>query len=227
MGGEKPRAIDMGSAYGGCARSMAKRFGCEVVCIDLSEKENAVNIARSKAQKLDHLVTVPGQKSFTETGEKAASFDLVTSQDSFLHAGKYRSDAMKEAARLLKPGGFFVFSDIMQADGVDTAKLASVYKRLELDDMGSPAKYIDWCCGHGLRLISFEDYTPHMVHHYQTMLSILLSKQATLKAQGKISEKYIQNMLVGLEHWVKQGTAGNLCYGYFVFTKGLDLNRGL
>ena len=38
--------------------------------------------------------------------------------------------------------GLFVFSDIMQRDCVDTTQLAAVYARIGLEDMGSPARYI-------------------------------------------------------------------------------------
>merc|ERR1712050_91034 len=72
------------------------------------------------------------------------SFDVVLSEDSFLHAGQYREGAIQEAARVLKPGGHFVFTDIMQSDDCDLDQIAPVYRRIQLDDMGSPAKYTKW-----------------------------------------------------------------------------------
>ena len=47
-----------------------------------------MNIQRTAAAGLDKQIWVNGERSFTQTGEPDASFDLVTSQDSFLHAGQ-------------------------------------------------------------------------------------------------------------------------------------------
>lgn len=52
--------------------------------------------------------------------------DAVISQDSFSHASTEHHRAIQEAARVLKPGGLFVFTDLMQTDSADTTKLAEV-----------------------------------------------------------------------------------------------------
>lgn len=148
QGGGK-RAMDMGAAYGGCARGLHKKFGCKVVCIDLSKKENDVNIQRNKEQGLEDVIIVPGELSFDDTKEPSDSIDCCVSEDSILHAGNGRSKVVAEAARVLRKGGLFVFSDIMQRDAVDPAALSRVYARLGLEDMGSPAKYIEWAAQAG------------------------------------------------------------------------------
>merc|ERR1719183_1269176 len=98
----------------------------------------------TKEAGLEGFISCPGERSFTATGEPSNSFDLVVSEDSFLHAGKYRADSIAEAARVLKPGGYLVFTDIMQSDNCDLKQMEPVYKRIQLDDMGSPAKYKEW-----------------------------------------------------------------------------------
>lgn len=72
------------------------------------------------------LIEINGERSYTDTKEDDSCMDLVVSQDSFLHAGARREDAIKEAARILKPGGLFVFTDIMQTDGCDPVDLQEV-----------------------------------------------------------------------------------------------------
>jgi len=41
--GADARILDIGSGYGGAARYLAKRFGCKVIALNLSEKENQRN----------------------------------------------------------------------------------------------------------------------------------------------------------------------------------------
>jgi cyclopropane fatty-acyl-phospholipid synthase-like methyltransferase len=213
------KCVDMGSCYGGCAREIARRFGAEVLCADLSTKSNEVNRQRTMECGLEHLVKCPKDLSFTNTEAEAETYDCVVSQDSFLHAGSARRDVMKEAARVLKPGGLMVFTDIMQTDGVDTRKLDGVYKRLALEDMGSPAKYIQWGAEHGLRFKSYADMTEQLVNHYGTVRTVLEQnyREGTLK--GKVSDAYVLNMLEGLQHWVSHGASRNICWGYVVFEK--------
>ena len=213
------KCIDMGSCYGGCAREIARRFGAEVLCADLSTKSNEVNRQRTMNCGLQHLVKCPKDLSFTKTEAEAEAYDCVVSQDSFLHAGSARRDVMKEAARVLKSGGLMVFTDIMQTDGVDTRKLGGVYKRLALEDMGSPARYIQWGAEYGLMFNSYNDMTDQLVNHYSTIRSVLEQSQSEGTLEGKVSRTYVLNMLEGLQHWVFHGKSRNICWGYMVFQK--------
>ena len=45
---------------------------------------------------------------------------------------------------MLKPGGYLVFTDIMQSDDCDVEQMESVLARIHLDDMGSPRAYKQW-----------------------------------------------------------------------------------
>lgn len=212
-------AMDMGAAYGGCARQMAQQYGCKVVCIELSEKENKINVERNKAAGLQDMVIVPGELSFDDTKEESATFDCVVSEDSILHAGKGRSNVVKEAARVLRKGGLFVFSDIMQRDGVDGSQLAAVYARIGLDDMGSPATYIQWAADAGMRVKYYVDHSPQIGNHYGTLKRMLQDGGIRQRLKGKVSDKYIDAMIVGLEAWIAGSAAGNLAWGFFVFEK--------
>ncbi len=83
--------MDMGSGLGGTARLIAKSFGSKVTCIDLSEVESKKNIEYNHKKGLSHLVTIPSLScSFFNTGEPSEKYDLVISQDAFLHAGSKR-----------------------------------------------------------------------------------------------------------------------------------------
>ena len=56
--GKNSRAIDLGSGFGGAARYLAKRFGCQVTCLNISEVENERNRKANAAAGLDKLIDV-------------------------------------------------------------------------------------------------------------------------------------------------------------------------
>ena len=101
----------------------------KVVCINIAKKQNVLNAALNKAAGLEAKITIPGEKSFFDTGMPDSSCDVVISQDSLLHAGSGRSRAIAEAARVLKPGGRMVFTDFMQAEDASAEDLQTVRGR--------------------------------------------------------------------------------------------------
>jgi SAM-dependent methyltransferase len=213
------RIMDMGSAYGGTARYAAQTYKAKVSCVDLSAKENKVNEERTRAAGLASSVWINGERSFTQTGEPDASFDLVTSQDSFLHAGQYRRDAIFEAVRVLKPGGYLIFTDIMQSESCNLDQMAPVFKRIHLDDMGSVAKYKEWGAEAGLVFEEFEDHTLQLTRHYGTVCTLLSNLHSSGILTGKVSQEFLEKMVNGLKTWVEQAGNKNLAWGYLVFRK--------
>merc|ERR1712117_951354 len=128
---------------------------------------------------------------------------------------------IQESARVLKPGGHLVFTDIMQSDTCNLSQMAPVYKRIQLDDMGSPGKYREWAEKCGLEFVEFEDLTGELAKHYSTVRQVLLEKQASGELEGKVSGAYIEKMASGLQSWVDQAGNKNLAWGYMVFKKPL------
>lgn len=213
---ERRRAVDMGSAYGGCARAMASRFGCEVLCVDMSVKENEICRKQTKEQKMEHLVTCPTELSFLDTKAPDEHFDAVFSMDSFLHAG---AAVMKEIARVLKPGGIAAFTDPMRSDGVPKATVEEVFKRVPGLNMETPLGYVTGGAEHGLRLHAFEDRTEDMARHYAAVRAVLEDARDKGTLKGKVSDAFITKMLNGLQTWSEQAGNKNLTWGLMVFVK--------
>lgn len=88
----------------------------QVICINVASRENEMNRKYSKEAGLEDKVIIPGERSFFNTELPAGSVDVVFSQDSLLHAGLDRYSVLPEVDRLLKPGGLFVMTDIMQSE---------------------------------------------------------------------------------------------------------------
>ncbi|MDV6034425.1 MAG: methyltransferase domain-containing protein [Phycisphaera sp. RhM] len=207
--------IDVGSGYGGAARRMVERLGCRVVCVNLSETENARNRRLNEQAGLaDRIDVVDG--SFEELPFEGGRFDAAWSQDAILHAGN-RPRVLGEVDRVLKPGGRFVFTDPMQSNDCPSGVLDHILARIHLADLGSPKSYQGVARDLGWRDLGFEDLTDQLVNHYSRVLRVTEDRQPDLS--GKISDEYLERMKSGLRHWVDGGRKGYLSWGVFLFGK--------
>ncbi|TWU25460.1 Sarcosine/dimethylglycine N-methyltransferase [Novipirellula galeiformis] len=209
------RVLDLGAGYGGAARYLAERFGCQVVALNLSETENSRCRKLNAEQSLDHLVEVV-DGSFEAIPSDDHRFDVVWSQDAILHSGN-RTQVISEVSRVLKPGGDFVFTDPMQADDCPVGVLQPILNRIHLNTLASPKFYIDQCDAVGMRLIDFECLTPQLVRHYARVLEETTARE--MEINELISPDYLQRMKAGLGHWIDGGHHGYLAWGIFHFTK--------
>ncbi len=207
--------LDIGSGYGGAARYLAGRFGCKVTALNLSEKENARNREMCKAAGLDARVDVL-DGSFEDIPLPDASVNVVWSQDAILHSGR-RARVVAEAARVLKPGGHFIFTDPMESGRCGPDDLEPVLARIHLATLGSVEFYEKSCREAGLEAIEVIPMTEQLITHYTRVGEELASQRANLA--GKVTDDYIDRMLKGLENWVTAGKKGCLAWGILHFRK--------
>lgn len=212
---ENSRVLDIGSGFGGAARYLAKNAGCKVVALNLSEAENERNRQMNREQGLDHLIDVV-DASFEKIPYPDESFDVVWSQDAILHSGD-RVRVIEEVARVLKPGGRFVFTDPMQTDNCPEGVLQPILDRIHLDTLGSPGFYRDMARKVGLEEERFEEHHEQLPTHYARVLKETERQEPELSKV--VSPDYIARMKKGLQHWVDGGKQGHLAWGIFCFRK--------
>jgi tocopherol O-methyltransferase len=101
--------LDAGCGVGGSSIYLSQNIGCTVTGITLSEKQ--VETATKKVAEL-RLANPPKflQMDYTKTTFPDKSFDIVWAIESVCHASDKR-DFIKEAWRLLKPGGKLIVAD--------------------------------------------------------------------------------------------------------------------
>lgn len=213
--GKNARAIDLGSGFGGAARYLAKRFGCHVTCLNISEVENERNRKANAAAGLDKLIDVK-HGTFEQVPEKDASFDVAWSQDAILHSGD-RDRVVAEIARVLKPGGEFVFTDPMQADNCPPGVLQPVYDRIHLSSLGSVKFYREAAARHGLELVDVRPMPEQLRNHYARVRVELKSRYDEMVKVA--SKEYVDRMLIGLQNWVDAADKGYLNWGILHFRK--------
>jgi tocopherol O-methyltransferase len=101
--------LDAGCGVGGSSFFMAQNFGIRVMGITLSSKQIKQARKTAKRQHLDNLVTFE-IADFTKTGFRNETFTKIFCIESVCHAYD-KLDFLKEAYRLLRPGGRIVVAD--------------------------------------------------------------------------------------------------------------------
>lgn len=214
---EHTKVIDLGSGYGGSGRRLARKHGCNVVALNLSKTQNDRNrLKTTREGLLDKIDIVHGD--FEDIPAPNDSFDVVWSQDSFLHS-ENRDRIVAEAFRVLKPGGHFVFTDPMERESCPKKKLSAIYRRLNLSSLGSFSQYREYARLAGFQEIKVVDLSPHLARHYGFVLERLLERRAEVEEAA--SEHYVSNLIQGLKHWVTGGENGSLTWGILHFQKPL------
>ncbi|SLN12513.1 Glycine/sarcosine/dimethylglycine N-methyltransferase [Roseivivax jejudonensis] len=210
------RILDIGAGYGGAMRKVVGEHGGRATCLNISEIQNDTNRLRNRQQGFVEKINVI-HGVFEDIPEPAASYDIVWSQDAILHSDQ-RETVLQEVWRVLKSGGYFIFTDPQQSNDADPAQLQPVYDRLQLSNLGSPGFYREAAERIGFETIEQRDMTNQLRTHYFRVREELLSNYDKLRGAGASAE-YLDKMALGLENWVKAADAGNLYWGITLFRK--------
>lgn len=201
--------LDIGSGYGGAARHLARTFGCTVICVNISEKQNGLNRELNAKAGLDGRIKVL-HGDFENIPVEAGSVDVVWSQDAILHSGN-RPRVLDEVRRVLKPGGQFIFTDPMQADDCPQGVLQPILDRIHLETLGSFGFYDSELSTRGFEKVEVVEMTHQLRRHYWRVGEELKANYDRLTKGA--STTYLDNMLTGLERWVEGADKGWLDWG--------------
>jgi len=189
--------LDLGSGHGGLSHEAAKRFGCKVLGVNISPEQNKMNLEEAEKEGVAELVEVK-LCNFNDglPEEFHGKFTHILSCEVLCHAAD-KPSLLKELTRCLKPGGAFVFTDIMGADGADEKVLKDFTDRNATTKMARPSDYMKTLKESGFEQVSFMDFSPHLAHYFQSMVDQIEKHRADMMAEG-CSEQYLSKWLTSL-----------------------------
>jgi sarcosine/dimethylglycine N-methyltransferase len=189
--------LDLGSGHGGISHEVAQRFGCKVMGANISPEQNAMNLQEAEKLGVGELVDVT-LCNFNDglPQEWTGKFTHIVSCEVLCHAAN-KPSLFKDLKRCLKPGGAFVFTDIMGADGADEKVLKDFTDRNATTKMARPSEYLDLLKESGYLQGSFLDFSPHLVHYFQSMVDRTVECRENMLAEG-CTEEYLDKWMDSL-----------------------------
>jgi len=170
-GREKLSYVDLGSGSGGAAvRLLGLHPELTATCLNLCREQNAQAERDGEARGVrDRMKVVTGTyddcSGFAEGG-----FDFAFSQDAFVHSfSKVRTYG--EALRIVKPGGIFIFCDLMcgSGPGVGDDELKTFAQTNMVNDWLSPEQNVEAAEEAGWTEVKFVDLTADIKISFQLM----------------------------------------------------------
>jgi ubiquinone/menaquinone biosynthesis C-methylase UbiE len=149
------RVLDVCSGMGGPARYIAWKKGCDVTGLDLTASRV------EGAQMLTRLAGLSAKVRFVQGNAlqipfEDASFTAAISQEAFAHIpGKPR--LIGECARVLRPGGRLVFTDIMRRTTLGGDDERKLFDGMRFSEIAGAQDYANWLGACGFELVKVVD----------------------------------------------------------------------
>mmetsp|Transcript_15308 Transcript_15308/g.32913 ORF Transcript_15308/g.32913 Transcript_15308/m.32913 type:complete len:909 (-) Transcript_15308:88-2814(-) len=165
--------VDLGSGTGASAIHLAAKHSLTIssaTCINVCHEQNVDAIERATERNVSEKINVV-DASFDETPCPSNHYDLAFSQDAYIHAVS-KEKAFAEAYRVTKPGGAFVFCDLVCGNDPDLTvqELAQFAERNRINDWLNPNQIVKTCSEVGWADVTFVDLSTDLRISFQLML---------------------------------------------------------
>lgn len=207
--------LDLGSGHGGISHELALRFGCRVMGANISPEQNKMNLAEAEKLGVKELVDVSLVNFNNGLPEEwTGKFTHIVSCEVLCHAAN-KPQLFAELQRVMKPGAPFCFTDIMGADGADEKVLKDFTDRNATTKMARPSEYMSILKESGFGEVSFNDFSPHLKHYFQSMVDQIEKHGEDMKKEG-VNQAYLDKWMESLTSRVEiQNNHGVFAWGIF------------
>jgi SAM-dependent methyltransferase len=175
--------LDLGAGAGGPAKCLLAWTDARLTCVDLGE---------APLRDLENWAEASGLASRMRTWRGSfgalpdtwnAGFDLVWSQDALCHADD-RAAVFSEARRALRPGGAFVFSDILLAEDAPGEQVRAFTAVNAVQNLGTARAYARDLRQAGFGEVHCEDWTPRLDANFRRMRMQIESRRPQMRKDG-------------------------------------------
>ncbi len=187
------KVLDAGCGVGGSSIWLANNIGCEALGITLSQAQVGQCKKNAKQRKAAELTNFE-VRDYTNTGLADASFDVVWAVESVCHAPN-KEDFVKEAMRLLKPGGKLIIADFwaskQEYSGADAKVMNEWVHGWSVDQLEHIDNFRAYLGNHGFNELSYEDATDNIrpsserLHKYAKWTLFFAKALELLKIRSK------------------------------------------
>lgn len=147
--------LDVCSGMGGPARYLAWKRGCRVTGLDLTASRVQGATELTAAAGLSQQVRFV-QGNALQMPLPDAAFTLAIAQEAFAHIPN-KPQLMRECARVLRPQGRLVFSDILRRTALPDDDARRLYEGMRFSEIASADDYRHWLADAGLRVVRVLD----------------------------------------------------------------------
>jgi ubiquinone/menaquinone biosynthesis C-methylase UbiE len=172
---EGDKVLDLCSALGAGLRFLVKNFRVQGFGLDCSEhmidQAKALDASEGLSDKIEYKLSDVKEIPWDDN-----TFDVVWGEDSWCYVDN-KETLIKEAVRVIKPGGTLAFSDWIEgsaglteeeAERVCNSKMGMTFPYLE-----TLKGYEDLIAKYGLRLVSSEDLNEHFAEMIELFINYL------------------------------------------------------
>lgn len=207
--------LDVGSGFCGLPRYIARNTSCRMVTgLNLSEKENAYAREKNREEGLDNRINVV-DGDYNDMPFEDDEFDILVSQDAMLHSPD-KGRLIHECARVIKPGGQFVFSDILEMPSLSREEAERVYARVKTPHLATYELYKEKLTEAGFEIVGIVDLgSANLGRSYKEVHDIVKKKKEMLVHEKGVPVEIIDSALDGLAFWVEKAFEDKIGWGLF------------